>query len=360
MNQKRLHYLGSLLLLCILSAILNINIAYSQSKVGTTAATFLSLGTGARATGLGHAYTALASGPDALFWNPSGISIRFEPNDPLGSVMFNNKQWFAGIQYNALSLTLPVSKYDRVIGLHAIYLDYGQMDIRTVDQPEGNGLTFGAYDLSVGLSFASPITSTFHLGGTVKYIQQSIYDMRSSTVAVDIGFTLITPYLNGMRIGASLMNFGGKMQMDGLNANFIDNPYPDIIGGNDNVEALYKMDEWNIPIQFKFGVLIPVIATEYFDWYVMGESHQTNDQYLNADFGSQVVLKTKTTRITPRIGYKDFPLDSNFKFDQVDSHWTFGIGIQSRIAGFIFGVDYAYVPFDKLGDTSMIDLRIYF
>lgn len=360
MNQKRILLIGSWLLLGLVSTIFFTGTTHAQSKVGTTAAPFLTLGTGARATGLGHAYTAMATGPDALFWNPSGISIRFEPEDPLASIMFNNKQWFAGIQYNALSLTFPVSNKDRVLGLHAIYMDYGQMDIRTVDQPDGNGLTFGAYDLSVGVSFASPITSTFHLGGTVKYVQQSIYDMKAGTVALDIGFTLITPYLNGMRMGASLSNFGGKMRLNGLNSNFIASPYPDIIGGNDNVEAAYRMDEWNIPIQFKFGVLIPVVVTEYFDWYVMGESHQTNDQYLNADFGSQVVLKTKTTRITPRIGYKDFPLDANFSFDQVDSHWTFGIGIQTRITGILFGVDYAYVPFDKLGDTSMIDLRIYF
>ena len=360
MKQIRLRHFGTWIVLSLIVSSASVPTVFAHSKVATTAATFLTLGTGARATGLGHAYTAMATGPDALFWNPSGISIRFEESDPLGSVMFNNKQWFAGIQYNALSLTLPVSKYDRVIGLHAIYMDYGQMDIRTVDQPEGNGLTFGAYDLAVGVSFASPITSTFHLGGTVKYVQQSIYDMRSSTVAVDIGFTLITPYLNGMRMGASLMNFGGKMQLDGLNANFIAEPYPDIIGGNDNVEAAYRMDEWNIPIQFKFGVLIPAVTSEYFDWYFTGESHQTNDQYLNADLGSQVVLKTKTTRITPRIGYKDFPLDAKFDFNQVDSHWTFGIGLQTRVSGIIFGVDYAYVPFDKLGDTSMIDLRIYF
>lgn len=332
----------------------------AQSKVGTTAAPFLTLGTGARATGVGHAYTAIATGPDALFWNPAGISIRFEEDDPLGSIMFNNKQWFAGIQYNALSLTLPVTKKDQVLGFHAIYLDYGRMPIRTVDQPEGTGLNFGAYDMSIGVSFASPITETFHLGGTVKYVQQSIYDMRAGTVAIDIGFTLITPYMNGLRMGASLMNFGGKMQLDGINSDFVNSPYPDIRGGNDNVSARYKMDEWNIPVQFKFGVLWPVIVSQYVDWYVMAESHQTNDQFLNSDLGSQVVLKTKTTKITPRIGYKDLPLDSKFDFNQVDSHWTFGIGIQTRVSRLLFGVDFAYVPFDKLGDTSMIDLRLYF
>jgi hypothetical protein len=333
---------------------------YAQSKVGTTAAPFLTMGTGARASGLGHAYTAVATGPDALFWNPAGISIRFEENDPLGSIMFSNKQWFAGIQYNALGFTLPVGQNDRVIGLHAVYMDYGTMDIRTEEQPEGNGLTFSAYDLAVGATFASPLTEAFHLGGSVKFIQQSIYDMRASTVAIDIGFTLITPYLNGLRMGASLMNFGGKMQLDGINTQFSASPFSQLKGSNNNVTSRYTLDTWNIPVQFKFGVLWPVIKTDHIEWQLMGESHQTNDQYLNADFGSQLVLRTKTSSITPRIGYKDFPLNPKFNLDQVDSHWTFGVGIKSRVSRLTFAVDYAYIPFDNLGDTSMIDLRIYF
>jgi hypothetical protein len=333
----------------------------AQSKVGTTAAPFLTLGTGARATGLGHAYTAMATGPDALFWNPAGISIRFEEDDPLGGLMFTNKQWFAGIQYNALGITIPVSNSrDMVLGLHAIYMDYGRMDIRTVEQPEGNGLTFGAYDLSTGLSFASRLTDAFHLGGTVKLVQQSIYDMRASTVAIDIGFTLITPYMNGIRMGASLTNFGGSMQMDGINTQFVHAPYRSIRGANDNVSARYNLDQWNIPVQFKFGVLWPVIKSEYLDWYIMAESDQTNDQYLNADLGSQLVLKTRTTRVMPRIGYKDMPLRKEFALNQVDSHWTFGIGLQTRVNRLQFAVDFAYVPFDNLGDTSMIDFRFYF
>lgn len=39
----------------------------AQSRVGTTAAPFLILGTGARGSALGHAYTAVATGGDACF-----------------------------------------------------------------------------------------------------------------------------------------------------------------------------------------------------------------------------------------------------------------------------------------------------
>ncbi|MFU8811930.1 MAG: PorV/PorQ family protein [Balneolaceae bacterium] len=333
---------------------------YGQSKVGTTAAPFLTLGTGARATGLGHAYTAIATGPDAIFWNPAGMSIQDTPDAQLGGLMFTNKQWFAGITYNALGFTLPISKRNQVIGAHIIYMDYGNMDIRTVDQPEGTGLTFSAYDLSVGVSFSSPLSEVFYVGGSTKFVQQGIFDMNASTVAVDIGFTLIAPFLNGFRMGASLTNFGGKMRMDGINAQFVTDPFPNNSGSNDNVTSRFTMDEWNIPVQFKFGVMWPVVKQEFLEWQVMGESHQTNDQHLNADFGSQLLLRTRTAELALRVGYKDFPLDSDFNLDDVDSHWTFGAGIATNVRAMRFGVDFAYVPFDNLGDVSMLDFRIYF
>ena len=44
------------------------------SKVGITAAPFLTIGVGAKATGMGGAFVATASDASALFWNPSGIA----------------------------------------------------------------------------------------------------------------------------------------------------------------------------------------------------------------------------------------------------------------------------------------------
>ena len=50
----------------------SIQTADGQSRKGTAAATFLTLGVGARATAVGHAFTAMATGADGLFWNAGG------------------------------------------------------------------------------------------------------------------------------------------------------------------------------------------------------------------------------------------------------------------------------------------------
>lgn len=332
----------------------------AQSKVGTTVAPFLTIGTGAQGSSVGHAFTSSARGADALFWNSSGIAIRSEDQTQLGSVMFTNYDWFAGISYNAIGVTVPISSSD-VIGLSIASVNYGQIDVRTIElQENGTGEKFNPTDLSIGLSYARPLTNNFYIGGTAKYIRQSIWDMSAETFAVDIGFTLVTEYVNGLRLAASLNNFGGKMKLDGINIQESIDPDLNYSGNNDDVPVRYRMDEWNIPIQFKFGVAIPAVKTEMVTWEVMLETDQTNDQYLNLDMGTDVELKMKTISIHLRAGYRDLGLDPDYKSDDLDNHWTFGTGINTTISGFKVGLDFAYMRFNNLQDTKLFDVRFYF
>ncbi|HBX66096.1 MAG TPA: hypothetical protein DEG32_08035, partial [Balneolaceae bacterium] len=51
---------------------------HAQSRVGTTAAPFLTLGVGAKGSALGHANTVITSGAEGLFWNPATIALKNE------------------------------------------------------------------------------------------------------------------------------------------------------------------------------------------------------------------------------------------------------------------------------------------
>lgn len=344
---QRIVWAGLLLLMLEPSA------AAAQSRVGTTAATFLTLGTGARGSALGHAYTAIASGPDALFWNPGGAARAYKDQHRAG-LLFSHYEWFADIQYNAAGVTIPVTGTG-VLGLSLASVDYGEMDVRTVEQPDGTGATFSATDLSVGLTYAQPLTPSFYFGGTVKYVRQSIYDMTAATAAVDFGFVLLTPYLNGMQVAASIMNFGGKMQMNGINAELNVDVDPSSNGNNETTPARIRMDRWDLPLLFKFGVAVPVVEAAGAEVILLADANQTNDNNLNADAGALLRYGTRTVTFDARIGYRDLFLDD------VDTHLSYGAGLDVLVNNTIrFGFDFAYLPFDRLDNTQMFDFRVYF
>lgn len=324
----------------------------AQDRVGTTAATFLTLGTGARGTALGHAYTAIATGPDALYWNPGGAS-RMGSGGSRSGVMFTHHEWFADINYNAVAVVVPAFGAS-VLGLSIGSVDYGTMDVRTVSQPNGTGETFSAADLVIGFTYAMPLTNTFHFGGTAKYVSQHIRDMSASTVAFDFGFVLETRYLNGLQLAASIMNFGGKMRMDGINSERNIDIAPGSTGSSESIPVRVRMDAWDLPIAFKFGVALPVVSAGNLELLLLADANQTNDNGLNSDFGSQLRYSTKTVSFDARLGWRDAFLDN------VDSHLSYGAGLDVQVSSVRFGFDFAYVPFDFLDDVRLIDFRVTF
>ena len=330
----------------------DIHSAVAQSRAGTTAATFLTVGTGARGTALGHAYTAMASGADAMFWNPGGMSVSYD-GQLRGSAFFSTHDWFEGITHNAAGIVIPIN-ISGALGVSVMSVDYGDMEVRTVAQPEGNGEFFTANDLSVGLTYSQPLTPSFSFGGTVKFVQQSIWDMRASTVAFDLGFVLQTEYLQGLRVAASIMNFGGAMQMDGVNADIFVDLDAQNSGSNPDIPARLSTDSWELPLSFKFGIALPVVSVSNVELMLLADSHQSNDNDLNSDVGGMLTFSTETLNFNARVGYRDLFIED------VDNHVSYGAGLDVRVYSIRFGFDYAYLPFDRLGEAQLLDFRVYF
>lgn len=350
-NKKIFGRVAMLLLACAM-VLISADRVSAQSRVATSAASFLTIGSGARGSSLGHAYTATATGADALLWNPAGAA-RTVHGGGKGSLFFSHTDWLVGINYDAFGLVIPAAGQG-VVGISLAQMDYGRMIVRTVDLPEGTGETFGASDLLIGVSYAQPLTDRFFIGGTGKYIGQRIYDMSASTFAFDIGFVLQTDYFNGMRIAASIMNFGGLMKMDGVNSRVFVDIDPTSSGSNDALPATLETTGWDLPLSFKFGVALPLVKTDLVAWELLADAHQTNDNGLNMDMGTEMRFSVSPAALNLRVGYKDMPLDNTY------SHLTFGAGVDMTLSGVRFGADYGYVPFVDLGNVSMLDFRVTF
>ena len=225
----------------------DINFVTDVSGVGVCAATFLEIGVGARAAAMGGAYSAIANDPTALYWNPAGIAwvegLQAE---------FMHSEWLAETNYDFLGLVAAVPSINSSIGVSIISLNYGESPVRTVDRPEGTGEQYSARDLALAVSYALALTDRFSFGITGKYISQRIWSEEGSTVAIDVG-VLYQTALKGLRLGASMSNFGSDIQLKGRHLTSIIDPDPRV-ANFDRVPVNYKVGAYPLPLLFRVGL----------------------------------------------------------------------------------------------------------
>src|SRR5437867_5528229 len=73
-----------------------------EQRAGTSSATFLKIGVGARATGLGEAFVAVANDPSAVYWNPAGLASVLHQE-----VLFSHVSWPADVSYEHVAWVVP-------------------------------------------------------------------------------------------------------------------------------------------------------------------------------------------------------------------------------------------------------------
>ncbi len=318
---------------------------FGQSKVGSTAAPFLTVSVGPRAIAMGSAFVGTSNDITALYWNPAGIA-----RIPGNSAVFNVTNWIADIDYNWAAATINLGGAG-TFGISVSSLDYGEMEITTLSEPDGTGGSFGAEDLAIGLSYAYNLTDRFSLGGTVKYIQQTIWNSKATSVAVDVG-VLFTSDLAGLRIGASITNFGSTMNMTGSDLFVQHDVDPNIFGNNDQILAELRTDEWPLPLTFRIGLAIDAFNIENHRVTIGADAIHPNDNDESLNVGAEYEFYNI---LSLRAGYKSLFLDNS------EEGLTLGFGLKYDFApGFGLFFDYAYQDVGVLDDTQHFSFGVNF
>lgn len=315
------------------------------SKRGTTAAPFLSIAQGARALAMGGAFIAVADDASSLYWNPAGIT------DIYGrSLIVDHTQWLAGINYNFVAGTLNLGDFG-VLGMSFTASDIDEMLVRTVENPEGNGETFGVTDVAFSVAYALRLTDKFSIGFNPKVISQKIYHVSASAVAIDIGIKYITPF-DGIVLGMAVSNFGTKMQMDGSSLDVLNDPDPNTTGNNGRIPARLFTEEWALPLNFKFGLAYKAYSDDMNQLLLAANASHPSDDYESVDVGAEYVFNDF---LALRGGYRAlFLQDSEEKI-------TLGIGVKQLVVGNVqFAFDYAYQDFGRLKDVQKFSIGVIF
>lgn len=353
MNYRSLIKIISVMLL-ILTQFLHAQ--FSPNRVGTTAANFLELGFDPKGIAMGDACVSAVTDLSSIYWNPAGLA--FMSNN---EVFFAYQPWIVDTQtyLAAAGIVLPSIG---TFGLSILGMNYGEMEVTTLELQEGTGENFNPADMAINFSYGRSLTNWFGFGATVKYIHSSIYHSNANALAMDLGVLIKTSFFSpsadreGLRIGMSLSNYGTRLRYGGLDLLRSVDISPEESGNYKDVKVEYKTDSWELPLLFRVGASYsPLIKTKH-RLTLAADAIHANNNTESVNLGAIYALTMPgLAKVFLRGGYRSIFLE--------DSEFgpTFGVGVLLQsIQQNAIQFDYAYRDIGILGYSNVIGIHFLF
>ncbi len=331
--------------------------AQKPYRVGTTAANFLEVGYGSAGSAMGDAYVSVANDLSALYWNPAGLAFMKQ-----NEAQFSYQPWLVGIQtsFTSVGLALP-GIGSLAIGM--IQVNYGSMDVTSLQMQEGTGEQFTANDYAVSLSYSRKITQWFSFGVSAKYIASQIWHEHASAMALDLGVIVKTSFLSptgkrmdGLNIGMSISNYGTRMKYDGIDLTRPIDILPRENGNYSEVPGQFQSREWELPLLFRIGVSVyPFVHGNNRITFAVDAIHPNNNsESVNVGAQYELTLPSAGTFYL-RSGYKALFMDeSQYGF-------SFGGGMTLRMMHNVaLKLEYAYRGIGLLGKINSYSVGVVF
>ena len=153
--------LGALAMIA-LAAPARAQFSLGEQRAGTSSGTFLKIGVGARATGLGESFVAVANDPSAIYWNPAGLASVLRQE-----VLFSHASWPGEVNYEHITFVVPSRKLEGSLGFQLGALST-HIDETSELQPFGTGRQFTYSDVVGGVAYARRWTNKLLIGCKLK------------------------------------------------------------------------------------------------------------------------------------------------------------------------------------------------
>lgn len=221
--------------------------AGNPDRAGQAGASELLINPWARSSGWAGANVAGSRGLEALYTNVAGTAFTRKTE-----LLFTNTQWLkgTGIGINAFGITQRVGETG-TLGLAVMSMDFGDIMITTVDQPEGGLGTYSPQFMNITLSYAKIFSDNIYGGLALKVITEKTSNVTARGVALDAGIQYVTGKNDQIKFGISLKNVGPRMKFSGDGLSF-KAPVPSTTQGN-TMTVEQRAQDYELPSLLNIG-----------------------------------------------------------------------------------------------------------
>ncbi len=283
-------------------------------RPGSTDGQFLKIGVSPRGAALSDAYISVVEGAEATHYNAAALAW-LKGTD----IVFNHTVWFAGINHDFAAVAHNFGDWG-TFGLSVVGLYTDEMIVRTPLQPNGTGETFYAGNYKFGLTYSRHFTDRVTVGGTVNYINMSLYqDFNANAVAMDIA-TMYTSDWRNFRFAMSITNFGSNIE--------------------------YVSESYPLPTSFNFGASLNAIELDEQSFLVSFAATKPNDGSPLAQLGVEWNYNNL------------FFARGGMHLNHEVAKYSFGAGARLNLSGFQVRADYSYNDYSLLGASHRFGLGL--
>lgn len=342
---------------------------FDNTRLGGTAAAFLTLPGDARGAALGGSYTSLVSDASAMFYNPARLALGGQTQ-----ATFSYTDYVAGTNHLAAGMSWALRGGELGFGVSVSNFGFGDQPVYTESFQDGNGEVYSVSQTAVGLTLSMQFSDRFSAGVTPRYINDELGRVSATGFTVDFGTSYHTE-VSGKPLRAAfvMLNYGTPLRHSGP----VLNEEVDPIDGSMNVEdqpVVLRTSEFDPPTQFRVSVSYDVLSSSANQLTIMSEFSQPNDNEPGAGFGAEfrsAVAEGLSAAVRGSFSYQPDNADDNVSSAFAQSAFAtdadgdaaldglaLGGGVMWNTGSWDVGVDYAYRHLGLLSSVNMFSLKL--
>tara|TARA_B100001142_G_scaffold194697_1_gene193723 strand:+ start:1549 stop:2640 length:1092 start_codon:yes stop_codon:yes gene_type:complete len=259
MNSIDMKQINKLITVAVVSLLLAIPFqafAGNPQRAGQAGASELLINPWARTSGWGGANIAGVRGLEGIYSNVAGLAFTEKTE-----LIFTQTSWlqYGGKMFSSDDAVSSISSFgltqkvgeSGVLGFAVMSMDFGSIEITTVELPDGGIGTYSPKLMNMAVSYARIFSNSIYGGVTLKVISEQISNVGASGVALDAGIQYVTGDKDNMKFGISLKNVGPRMSFTGDGLSF-----RGIVGDDDDYKMTVEQrsSELELPALLNIGM----------------------------------------------------------------------------------------------------------